>query len=95
MFQAINAPDRTKPEKSEYWAIITDEEPMREAHNLPGRLMRYVPTRSFGEEQRRRWTLENPSVKTRCVLLRRRDLEVRDWVDPRLHFANANSQYLH
>jgi hypothetical protein len=92
MFQSISAPDRTKPEKQVFYAVVLDEKAMNDAYNLVGRLLAYSHSAWHANEQRRRWKREFPAVKTRCVLLRRGDLPIRTWIDPRLHMVPQDAR---
>jgi hypothetical protein len=95
MFEHLNATNREKPEKKRFYALALDEAPMNQNYGLIGRLLVYAPTRAHAMEQRRRWKKDFPAVKTRVLELNRGDLPIRTWLDPRLHLAAANSQYLH
>jgi hypothetical protein len=94
MFQFNSAPDRTKPVAPRHWAIITDEVWDGKAHGMPGRLLAYQPTHEAAIAQQRQWR-KDYGARTRVVELNTGDLPFRHYIDPRLHFAAANSQYLH
>jgi hypothetical protein len=94
MFKQIQASDRTKPKKEQYFAIITDELAMNKYSGMLGRLLMYQPTMQYAIAQQRRWKKEYPAVRTRVVELNRGDIPLRHYVDPLLHLASSDSQYM-
>ena len=94
MFEFKSAPDRSKPVKLQYWAIITDELAINKYSGMLGRLLMYQPTMQYAIAQQRRWKKEYPAVRTRVVELNRGDIPLRHYVDPLLHLASSGSQYM-
>jgi hypothetical protein len=87
MFRQIQASDRTKPVKPQYWAIITDELWVNKLSGMLGRLLAYQPSKDQAIAQMRQLNKQFPEMRTRVVSLRAGNLPFRHYIDPKLHLA--------
>jgi hypothetical protein len=92
MFKIVSAPDRSKPVKRRFFAVITDELAVNKHSGVVGRLLIYEPTMQHAVAQQKQWKREYPAVRTRAVELNRGDIPVRHYVDLRLHMVPQDAR---